>query len=139
MHRGLINHLDVSVSDVNASTAFYDKILGRLGYTRSAEYAGEVPCWVHSTPGANFSMGLHQARVDTPHNRYASGLHHLAFHLSSRQDVDDFHAYLINEGIRILDAPAEYDYTPGYYAVFFGDPDGMKLELVYEPRFEPST
>lgn len=31
------------------------------------------------------------------------------------------------------DAPQEYDYTPGYYAVFFADPDGMKLEVVYEP------
>jgi len=36
-------------------------------------------------------------------------------------------------GATILDAPAEYDYTPGYYAVFFADPDGLKLEVVHEP------
>jgi len=35
-----------------------------------------------------------------------------------------------------FDEPAEYDYTPGYYAVFFADPDGIKLELVHEPRFD---
>ena len=33
----------------------------------------------------------------------------------------------------ILDPPQEYAYTPGYYAVFFADPDGMKLELVHIP------
>ena len=30
--------------------------------------------------------------------------------------------------------PAEYGYTPGYYAVFFADPDGIKLEVVFEPQ-----
>jgi len=37
-------------------------------------------------------------------------------------------------GIAILDAPAEYpEYAPGYYAVFFADPDGLKLEFVHTP------
>jgi hypothetical protein len=31
----------------------------------------------------------------------------------------------------VLDTPAEYDYEPGYYAVFFSDPDDMKLEFVH--------
>ena len=39
----------------------------------------------------------------------------------------------------ILDAPAHYDYTPGYYAVFFADPDGLKLEVVYEPSLRGMT
>jgi glyoxylase I family protein len=41
---------------------------------------------------------------------------------------------------RILDAPAEYsgeEYSPGYYAVFFAGPDGVKLEVVYHPRSNP--
>ena len=66
-------------------------------------------------------------------------MHHLAFHATSRSDVDDFHKYLIAEAVTILDAPAVYDYTPGYYAVFFSDPDGIKLELVHEPRFDSSS
>ena len=53
---------------------------------------------------------------------------------ASRADVDRFHAFLLREGIAVLDAPAEYpQYGPAYYAVFFGDPDGMKLELVHFP------
>jgi glyoxylase I family protein len=159
MH-GLPNHLDLTVTDLARSTAFYDLVLTTLGYARSKEYAGEVPCWVihmdvqvqkptlftispqdpqelRSTPKrVAFSIGLHQARSDRAHDRYSTGLHHLALHADSRADVDAFHALLLGAGITVLDPPAEYDYTPGYYAVFFADPDGMKLELVHEPRFD---
>ena len=139
MLRGFINHLDLSVADVARSTAFYDLVLGRLGYARATEYQGDVPCWVLARSGMTMSIGLHAARVDTPHNRYAVGLHHLAFHLPSRAEVDAFHQFLVAQRMAILDPPNEYDYTPGYYAVFFTDPDGIKLELVHEPRFDPPT
>ncbi len=135
MRNGLINHLDLTVTDLARSSAFYDKVLGRLGYKRTSEYEGDVPCWELSTAESQFSVGLHKAKDPTPHNRYAVGLHHLAFHVSSRSEIDAFHEFLISEQVTILDAPAEYSYTPGYYALFFLDPDGMKLELVYEPRF----
>ena len=112
-------------------------MLTTLGYARSDEYAGDVPCWViDDGAGSAFSIGLHQARSNRAHDRYSVGLHHLALHADSRADVDALHALLVSEGITVLDAPAEYDYTPGYYALFFADPDGMKLELVHEPRFD---
>lgn len=139
MRRGFINHIDLTVLDIAASSVFYDKILGELGYTRASQYAGDVPCWELSSSGLTLSVGLHRARSDTSHNRYSAGLHHLAFHLPSRAEVDRFHEFLRREQVPILDAPAEYDYTPGYYAVFFSDPDGIKLELVHEPRFDQPT
>ncbi len=62
------------------------------------------------------------------------GLHHLAFKAKSRAAIDEFHRFLLRENLPILDAPAEYpQYGPNYYAVFFADPDGMKLELVHFP------
>lgn len=139
MQPGLINHLDLSVSDLEKSCVFYDKVLGRLGYSRTSEYAGNVPCWALSRVGTRCSIGLHAARSSARHDRYAAGLHHLAFHAGNRAEVDGFHAFLLKEGIAVLDAPAEYDYTPGYYAVFFADPDGIKLELVHEPRFDTTA
>jgi glyoxylase I family protein len=40
----------------------------------------------------------------------------------------------------ILNAPREYpQYEPGYYAVFFLDPDGIKLEFVFTPVSNHST
>lgn len=134
MLSGAINHLDLTVSDLSVSTEFYSKVLGRLGYQKTAEYEGGVPCWTISNSNCYLSIGLHEARVDTPHNRYAAGLHHLAFHVTSRDGVNRYYEFLCENGVTILDKPAEYDYTPGYYAVFFSDPDGIKLEVVYEPR-----
>lgn len=139
MPRGFPHHLDLTVTDLSGSSAFYDKVLGELGYARTGEYAGDVPCWALKTEGPCFSIGLHVARSDVEHDRYAAGFHHLALHAESRETIDAFHAFLLHERIKVLDAPAEYDYTPGYYAVFFADPDGLKLELVHEPRTDAAN
>ena len=63
------------------------------------------------------------------------GLHHLTWIADSREDVDGLHKLLVAFGATILDAPADYpNYRPGYYALFFADPDGLKLEFVHTAR-----
>src|SRR3546814_20232544 len=62
--------------------------------------------------------------------RYAPGFHHFAFNADSRARVDDCYDLLRREGVEILDPPADYDYLPGYYALFFADPDGLKFEQI---------
>jgi catechol 2,3-dioxygenase-like lactoylglutathione lyase family enzyme len=67
-------------------------------------------------------------------DRYRVGLHHLAFKAKDRADVDELYRLLVREHVTILDPPAEYpEYGAQYYAVFFADPDGMKLEVVHFP------
>lgn len=137
MIRGSPSHVDLTVSELARSIAFYDRILGRLGYRRLDEAGAGAPCWGVSDPDDGyFSIALQTARgpgAGRAHDRYRPGLHHLAFHADSRRDVDAFHEFLLALGVRVLDPPTEYDYTPGYYAVFFADPDGLKLEVVFEP------
>lgn len=134
---GVPHHLDLTVSDINASIEFYDRVLGRLGYERTDQYSGGAPCWLYpSTTAFTFGIALHQSTSPMDHDRYAPGMHHLAFNARDRQEVDSFYEYLLANDLEILDPPAEYDYTPGYYAVFFADPDGIKLELIYEPKPE---
>ena len=53
--------------------------------------------------------------------------------MESREAVDERAAWLAERGAEIESGPAEYWYLPGYYAVFFYDPDGIKLELVHLP------
>ena len=49
-------------------------------------------------------------------------------------DIDALHNLLLEKKLTVLDAPAEYpQYGARYYAVFFADPDGMKLEAVHFP------
>ena len=54
------------------------------------------------------------------------GFHHYAFQLRSRKDVDALQAFLHELGATIVDPAGEY--YDDYYAVFFLDPDGLKLE-----------
>jgi catechol 2,3-dioxygenase-like lactoylglutathione lyase family enzyme len=129
---GSIHHLDLSVRDLRASTDFYDRVLPLLGFRRFAD-SPEGPIWA----GASVEVGLQQARAGSaPHDRRAPGLHHLAFTAPTREAVDALHRELVRLGVPVLDPPAEYpEYTPGYYAVFFADPDGVKLEYVFTPRW----
>jgi len=137
MIRGSLSHVDLTVTEMSRSVPFYEQVLGRLGYKRLPEAGAGAPCWgITDAAGGVFSIALQPARPDSgarPHDRYAPGLHHLAFHADSRADVDTFHEFLRGAHATVLDPPAEYDYTPGYYAVFFADPDGLKLEVVHEP------
>jgi catechol 2,3-dioxygenase-like lactoylglutathione lyase family enzyme len=60
-------------------------------------------------------------------------LHHLALEAGSRAVVDERADWLRGQGAEIESGPEEYSYVPGYYAVFFYDPDGIKLEIVHVP------
>jgi glyoxylase I family protein len=129
-----VDHLDLVVSDLERSLRFYTELLGPLGYTETSEIVGERGERVVyvTPPGRGGSVSVRQAQTPPagPYDRYAIGLHHLAFSAASREQVDERAAWLRANGHRIESEPQEYDYSPGYYAVFFYDPDGIKLEIV---------
>jgi glyoxylase I family protein len=130
---GAIHHIDLTVSDLPEASRFYARILPLLGFRRMPD-CQEGPLWA----GAELELGLQAARPGSPrpHDRFSPGLHHLAFTAPSREAVDAFHRDLVRLGVAILDAPADYpEYAPGYYAVFFADPDGIKLEYVHTPQW----
>lgn len=132
-----VDHLDLVVTDLERSLEFYNGLLGRLGFTRNTEIEGERGervVYIGGTGGT--SVSLREAQSDahsTPYERYAVGIHHLCFAASSRDVVDERAAWLREQGAEIEGGPREYEYTPGYYAVFFLDPDGIKLEIVHRP------
>ena len=134
-----IDHLDLVVTSLERSLDFYRGLLGPLGYVRTSEIVGERRERVVylGRIGGMGSVSLREAQSDAhavPYDRYGVGLHHLAFSASSRSAVDERAAWLRERGAQIESGPREYDYTPGYYAVFFYDPDSIKLELVHRPR-----
>ena len=87
--------------------------------------------WYLWGPGS--SIGLREAQTEGGYDRYRVGLHHLALEASSRGVVDERSDWLEAQGAEIESGPEEYWYMPGYYAVFFFDPDGIKLEVVHVP------
>ena len=59
------------------------------------------------------------------------GFHHYAFELDSRKSVDALGAFLEKNDLPVADPPDSYNGDEKYYAVFFHDPDGMRLEAMH--------
>jgi len=133
-----IDHIDLVVSELERSLGFYRGLLEPLGYTRRSEITGErgerVIYLSRAPDGA--AVGLRERQSQTrgaTYDRYALGLHHLAFAASSREVVDERAQWARREGWTLENEPREYAYSAGYYAVFLYDPDGIKVEIVHAP------
>ena len=129
-----IRHVDLVVSSIERSLPFYRELLGPLGWHGISEVEGErgETIWYLGGPGT--AIGLREAQTPTGlYDRYRVGLHHLAFEAVSRGAVDERAEWVRSQGAEIESGPEEYSYIPGYYAVFFYDPDGIKLEIVHVP------
>jgi catechol 2,3-dioxygenase-like lactoylglutathione lyase family enzyme len=131
-----VHHVDLVVSSLERSLGFYRDLLGPLGYHRVGEVEGERGETIYYLTGPDTSVGLREAQ--SPHraayDRYEVGLHHIAFDAPSRHAVDERERWLRDVGAEIESPAREYAYSLGYYAVFFYDPDGIKLEIVHVPR-----
>jgi catechol 2,3-dioxygenase-like lactoylglutathione lyase family enzyme len=129
-----IDHLVIRVGDFERSKTFYDSVLGFLGFKRKYEYDGAAG-W--SNGKTLFWIGQADAEGKKHQHRTGNiGFHHYAFELGKRKDVDDLNQHLQAIGVKVVDPPADYpEYGDGYYAVYFLDPDGLKLEgMVFEPQ-----
>ena len=129
-----VHHVDLVVSSIGRSLPFYTELLRPLGYHDVGQVQGErgETIWYLSGPGT--SVGLREAQSESDaYDRYRVGLHHLAFEAGSRSEVDERAAWVRSQGLDLESEPQEYAYMPGYYAVFFYDPDGLKLEIVHVP------
>lgn len=138
--RGPISHLDLNVSDPRASIRFYGLVLEYLGYERHQLDDPERCWWSIRLDGATFGIEVRPPRSPAPrtyHERYSPGLDHLAFHAESRADVEGVAIMLEAAGYAVADPPAEYQYSPGYFATAFDDPDGIRIEVVHDPRSNP--
>lgn len=126
---GLIHHVEIYVSDLKRSSEFWGWFLGKLGYEKIAEWdSGQS--W---ELGATYIVFVQREEKynDVQYHRCRTGLNHLAFQAESREHVDEIYNELKSKGITILYGD-RHPYAGGsdYYAVFFEDPDRIKVELV---------
>jgi catechol 2,3-dioxygenase-like lactoylglutathione lyase family enzyme len=140
--RSKLSHVDLVVSSLDVSLPFYTGLLEPIGWTDLDLVDGEGGTTIHylSVPGSGVSaIGLRKATSIShrvPYDRFAVGIHHVCIDVPSRDVVDERTEWAREqEAAEILSEPAEHAYTPGYYAVFIGDPDGIKLELLHRPTY----
>ena len=129
-----VHHVDLVVSSIERSLPFYTALLGPLGFHTVSEVEGErgETIWYIGGPGTSVGLREAQSEFDS-YDRYHVGLHHVAFEADSRRQVDERADWIRAQGLELESQPQEYAYSPGYYAVFFYDPDGLKLEIVHVP------
>lgn len=126
---GLLHHIEIYVSDLERSADFWGWFLSELGYEPYQEWNG----------GRSWKLGdtylvFVQAQdkyLDVPYHRCRVGLNHLAFHAASREQVDEIAVKVRSRGMTVL-YEDRYPYAGGenHHALFFEDPDRIKVELV---------
>ncbi|MDY0395539.1 VOC family protein [Virgibacillus halophilus] len=134
MSKGLLHHMEIYVSDLKRSADFWGWFLEDLGYSVFQKWKG----------GQSWKLGdtyivfvqAEERFLDVPYHRCRVGLNHVAFQADSRKHVDDMTNKLKNKGITLLYAK-QHPFAGGgdHYAVYFEDPDRIKVELVAPERF----
>lgn len=132
-----IHHVDLAVSDVERSLAFYLGILGPLGLREEARYptyrgTEEV---IYLGWGEQ-QLGLRQADAGEYHYHQA-GIEHIAFYVDTREEVDSAYRTCLDLGAEIHFPPEEDRDIEGYYEMFVFDPDGMRVEVASAPPGVP--
>lgn len=123
-----IDHMYLSVSDIARSESYYDRVFGALGFRKgNRAIAGERHAHYF---GPRLQVSLRPARGNRPHDPYAPGLHHLCMQVATHADVDRVFSTL--DGLGVAPTPPRLlpETGPDYYATFFQDPDGIRLEVV---------
>jgi catechol 2,3-dioxygenase-like lactoylglutathione lyase family enzyme len=129
MSKGCIHHIELYVSDLKKSVEFWGWLLKELGYKKFQQWeTGQS--WKLEKTYIVF-VQAEERFLDIPYHRCRVGLNHLAFHAESREQVDKLTNQLKDMGINILYKDKHpYAGGPDHYAVYFEDPDRIKVEIV---------
>ena len=127
-----IAHIQLTVRDLARSRPFYHRLLHEvfgmvIQYDDPATFyciGGRTGVMIRSAAPEHCNTAFDQRRI---------GLHHFCFRLRSREDVDALHSALVDMGAKVVRAPVDGPWAPGYYSVLFEDPDGIRIEANFVP------
>jgi glyoxylase I family protein len=122
-----IDHIFITVSDLERSEKFYDIVMAVLGFRKNQfQIDGEQHIQYYNR---HFGYVLRPAHSKDPYNPYAPGLHHFCLRVEGEKEVKEAARKLKEQNISIA-GPRQYpEYAPDYFAVFLSDPDGVQLEI----------
>lgn len=129
--KGTLHHIELYVKDLNISNEFWGWLLLELGYSEYQNWEKGISYILENT--YIVFVQVENKFLDIPYHRCGAGLNHLAFHGGSRDFIDKITLKLREKGVKILyEDKHPYAGGLGYYAVYFEDPDRMKVEIVAE-------
>lgn len=125
----MLHHVELYVSDLTKSLNAWDWLLTELGYTVYQQWESG-----RSYRFSDTYLVFVQTELDylePPYHRKRTGLNHLAFHAESLDQLERLRPELPRHGFMELYADRfPYAGGPNYIALYFEDPDRMKVELV---------
>jgi catechol 2,3-dioxygenase-like lactoylglutathione lyase family enzyme len=122
-----IDHIYITVSDMERSERFYDVAMRALAFRKNTfTISGDRHVQYYNR---HFGYVLRPAKSATIHDRYSPGLHHLCFRVESEADVVSARVALRTAGVETTEPRRYPEYAPDYFATFFFDPDGIRLEI----------
>lgn len=139
-----IDHIQITVRDLDVAVPFYDKMMALLGFdvdrkisATIEEHEFQVVEYLHPHLAFAITSPRRAFVDDVIHRRKPGALHHLAFKAASRAEVDRLHLELKAIGAQIVGGPKLWpEHGQDYYALFFKDPEGIKYEIVHHPPLQ---
>ena len=126
-----IAHIQLTVTSMGRSVPFYETLLHSLEMVTLQKTPQFFYC-IGGRTGVAISP-IEPEFSAQPFNQRRAGLHHVCFRAKSREDVDAIYQTALALHAKIIRAPVETDWAPGYYSVLFEDPDGIRIEANYVP------
>jgi catechol 2,3-dioxygenase-like lactoylglutathione lyase family enzyme len=127
-----IAHVYITVTNFEACAAFYRRLLPFIGLTRIVHDDSNTFYCIGGRTGFGLTRCAEEHR-GTAFAQDRAGLHHVCFRARSREDVDAVHELVHELGAKIVRAPSDGRWAPGYYSILFEDPDGIRLEVNHIP------
>jgi catechol 2,3-dioxygenase-like lactoylglutathione lyase family enzyme len=131
-----IHHVDLAVTDVEKSLAFYRDLLGPIGWRKEVRYptyrGTEEVVYLQDPRSRLAGLGLRPADGGA-HRYYEVGVEHIAFEVDTPEEVDAAHERCVARGANVHHPPEEDRDIEGYYALFVFDPDGIRIEVFCWP------
>lgn len=121
------DHIDLRVRSLAEARPFYETLLPALGFTRDVRIEGWLQFEAAGADGVTEFFGV------TESSRHVANECRIAFWADNPSEVDRLAEIIVRAGARNVEGPG-YHEGPGYYAVFFEDPSGNRLEICHRTK-----
>ncbi|MGJ7602772.1 VOC family protein [Variovorax sp. LT1R20] len=127
----MLHHVEIYVSNLAVTRAFWSELLAQIGYTVTADFGDGFTLSVAEDAYLTF-VQVADKHASHEYHRSGVGLNHLAFKVSSRERVDALRQLCLERRYQCL-YDERYPFSNGgtdYYALYVEDPDRIKVEFV---------
>lgn len=122
-----VSHIDLSVSDVEKSAAWYCEVLGLRRLKRADLDNRIMIVLLHEPSGMIIGLNQHNKPTADRFDELRPGLDHLGFGVAERADLDQLQARLAELGVE--HSPVQDSPSGSGTALVFRDPDNIQLEF----------